>query len=72
MREITSINIERFRTPEGFPTCARDFESGQVCKFLTSQKFGFVDVCFFTGAELVRVNDAYLAPCNDCVVWFKS
>ena len=47
MTPIT-LTFERFTTNVGAPTCAKNFEIGEVCKFLgTAGMCGRNDVCLF-------------------------
>ena len=68
--EVKMIPVTAYRTPEGAPTCARDFGDGRVCKFFTTRKFGTVDCCAYLGRDLERENgNGWLNPLPDCPVW---
>lgn len=68
--EITKIDVVRYTTPSGDPTCAGDFPVGKVCIFYSTEKFGSVEGCSYTGHLLKRENDlGYLIPCDGCPVW---
>lgn len=43
----TAITVKRYKTPDGKPTCARDFSTGEVCEFLLSKHFGTRFLCSF-------------------------
>lgn len=65
-----SVVMTAYQTPEGAPTCAVDFPSGQVCKFMRSRKFGLVDFCSCTGGDIHRANgDGYTLVQDECPVW---
>jgi hypothetical protein len=75
------IEIIRYKTPEGEPTCAFDWPTGEVCVFLQTYKFGLAKTCFFIPGErrkttLTRgisdagkVGEGYLIPFDGCPVW---
>lgn len=41
------IDVEVFFDPEGNRTCAKDFQTGKVCKYYRTQKFGVLETCAF-------------------------
>lgn len=47
MIETVTITTERYRDSEGNPTCACNFETGEVCKFMRTQRFGVNETCIF-------------------------
>jgi hypothetical protein len=72
------IDIVLMRVPvtaykrDGVPTCAVDFEKGDVCKFLRLKKFGTVEVCGFNEAKLWRRGEDGLGniiPDKHCPLW---
>lgn len=71
MNEQRTITVTAYRTPNGEPTCATDFDAGEVCQFLTTRKMGLVDVCALCRGDIQRDNDGrgYLVPVDGCPVW---
>ena len=68
--EVKMIPVIAYRTPDGAPTCARDFNDGRACRFLTTRKLGLVEVCGYLCRDLERGNsDGWLNPLPDCPVW---
>ena len=71
MSEYATIKIERFRSPDGLPTCCADIQKLQVCRFLATRNFGTQDVCTFgvqrdiEGPSII----GYTRPDNKCEVW---
>lgn len=64
------ITIDKHRTPDGKPTCARDFAKGEVCEFLVTCKFGTEFRCVFDlEGRVWHSVDGFLAPCERCRVW---
>ena len=49
MREQHTIHLPviRYRDKAGNPTCAADFETGDVCKFYRTQRLGTGETCVF-------------------------
>ena len=41
------LPVIRYRDQAGQPTCAADFETGDVCKFYRTQRMGCGETCFF-------------------------
>jgi len=79
--ETTTIEVVRYRDPEGRPTCALSFNTEEVCKFFRTQKFGTVDTCLFAeqyykyNESQQRYNDdiyGYMIPLSNCPVWNKN
>jgi len=70
MTEFSTIKVERFRDPEGRPTCCRVWGE-QWCQFIGTSRLGMIEVCRMTGAELMRDMDksGWLRPCSKCPVW---
>ena len=44
-RENATIKTYRYRDSNGLPTCAIDFDAGEVCEFHATMKFGTADTC---------------------------
>ncbi len=85
MQEVKAVGIVAYRDDCGDPTCATDFQAGEVCQFMTTRKFGLVEVCAATGRDLLRgppgvsmhdrVADPaghYLRPDNECPIWSNT
>lgn len=74
MIEKRMIAVTAYRTPGGEPTCATNFDTGEVCQFLTTRQFGLVEVCAVFGEDIKRTHSGkkylgYLTPVNCCPVW---
>ena len=41
------LPVIRYRDKAGNPTCAADFETGDVCKFYRTQRMGVSETCVF-------------------------
>jgi len=69
-----TLEIPLYYTPEGQPTCAVDFQNGEVCKFYRYGSYGFKDVCSWTNEVLKRRhveghgNCGNLIPCKECIL----
>jgi hypothetical protein len=44
------LPVIRYRDKDGNPTCATDFETGDVCKFYRTQRLGTIETCVFAEA----------------------
>lgn len=71
MTEQRTITVTAYRTPDGKPTCAADYVSGEVCRFATSRRVGQVEVCGFVGCDIRRADQGYgyTIPVDGCPVW---
>lgn len=70
MKRTVAFTI--YKTPFGNPTCALDFESGEICEFLRTKWFGTVDVCACNPDESLhrdREGLGYTVPHADCPIW---
>lgn len=47
MTEQTQITVTRYRDNEGNPTCALNFATGEVCRFMRTQRYGCNETCVF-------------------------
>ena len=47
MKQIKQIEVEAFTDRAGNPTCAANFQTGEVCKFYRTQRFGCHETCVF-------------------------
>lgn len=68
--EYMTIKVQRFRSPDGAPTCCADHQAGHICRFFGVRKFGTVDVCMLGEQRDLahRVND-FQRPDAHCEVW---
>lgn len=71
MIEKRMIAVTAYRTPDGSPACATDFSAGNVCQFLTTRKFGLVEVCMVCRLDIQRDDGGvgHLVPVDGCPVW---
>jgi len=71
--ETKELQVRVYRSPEGVPTCARDFEDGEVCVFLQTARMGKLEVCALqTGVDaLLRSprGTGWLVPHCKCPLW---
>ena len=44
---MKTIEIQDHYTPEGNPTCAKNYQNNGFCKFLMSENFGLKQMCYF-------------------------
>ena len=47
MKEKITVEYERFRDFNGMPTCAANFQTGEVCQFYRTQRMGCHETCLF-------------------------
>ena len=79
MTEQRTITVTAYRTPDGKPTCATDFDAGEVCVMLRSTRWGLADVCALdvdkgrktNGLQRDDGGNGYLIPCDGCIVWVE-
>lgn len=71
MIEKRMIAVTAYRTPDGKPTCATNFDTGEICQFVKTRKFGLVEVCTVRGRDIHRDDGGrgYLVPAAGCPVW---
>lgn len=77
MNETTSLTVVRYRTKDGLPTCAANFETGEVCMFYATQRFGCSETCLFSDKSdriwqsMARRDQGRgtLIPLATCPVW---
>lgn len=68
--ETTTITIQRYRTPDGKPTCCADAEAGQMCRFLGVRRYGLVSVCMLgKQRDIAAPEHGYTQPDDKCEVW---
>lgn len=80
------LPVIRYRDKSGQPTCAADFQTGDVCQFYRTQRMGVGETCLFaeTGsysryADTMKRREGSegpgmgsLIPGKWCPVWKKS
>lgn len=77
MIESATIPVVKYRDDKGRPTCARNFNTGEVCQFYRTQRFGLNDTCLFSdmSGRYWRTMDrydnsfGYLIPLDNCPLW---
>lgn len=65
------IEVQVYYTPDGAPTCAKNFETGEVCRFLVNLKMGFNHKCQTSDLRIERGGDdvlGYLEPHKNCEI----
>ena len=68
--EHKTISVQRFRSPDGAPTCCADHPAGQTCRFLGVRSFGTVDVCMLgVQRDLAPRTTGFQRPDERCEVW---
>jgi hypothetical protein len=74
------IEVEIYVDKQGAPTCASNFETGEVCIFYRTTKFGAIETCSFAdnsgryASPLERKNngEGSLIPGKFCKVWMPD
>lgn len=74
---IKTLQVKAYVTPDGTPTCAIDFEKGDVCQFYRTTGFGCRETCVFAQSNghcfqtLKRRNggEGFLVPLDCCPIW---
>lgn len=70
MIEQTTINVMRFRSPDGLPTCCADHAAGKTCRFLAVRNFFTIDVCTLgVQRDMGPRHEGFLRPDEKCEVW---
>jgi hypothetical protein len=73
MKEEVTITVTRYFTPEGKATCACNFDTGEVCRFLGARNFGFEDVCMLNGERIRKDGPTgFTIPHKDCIMHRES
>jgi hypothetical protein len=68
--EYATIQIRRYRSPDGQPTCCADHPAGMTCPYLGSRRMGSVDVCLLgEPRDLAPRTLGYQRPHDKCAVW---
>jgi len=71
--EYATISVQRFRSPDGAPTCCADNSVGQTCRFLGVRNFGTVDVCMLgEQRDLAQRTTGFQRPDARCEVWSEA
>lgn len=71
-QETRTLTVPVYRTPDGRPTCAKHFMTGECCRFLRTRTFGTREMCSLSnGVELNRSDDrlGYIIPHSSCPLW---
>ena len=77
-KETVQVPLTRVRDANGQPSCACSFETGEICDFYRTQRFGFNETCLFApdtlngiGSILQRRKngEGTLIPGNWCPLW---
>lgn len=76
-KETRQITVPAYRDNDENPCCAADFNSGEVCPFYRTQRFGVNETCVFAkhdgryAEKLERRKDGHgtLIPCAQCPIW---
>lgn len=82
MTETKTIEIRVYRDKEGKPICAKNFKTGEFCKYLGSRRMGTQEVCMFgenqdlfrqtiTSGEFKGEQD-YVRPHKNCPLWAEE
>lgn len=72
-----TITVNAYLDPSGEPTCAENFETGEVCVFYRTSNFGCHETCVFAKDEgkyleplkRRRGGEGSLIPLSRCPVW---
>lgn len=77
MIEQKNITVLAYRDSGGNPTCAANFETGEVCVFYRTQRFGCHETCVFgdaggrysEGLKRRKDGNGSLIPLSRCPIW---
>lgn len=53
-KETRQITVPVYRDKEGNPCCAANFNTGEVCTFYRTQRFGVNETCVFAKRDGVE------------------
>lgn len=71
--ETYNMEIERYRTPDGKPTCAVSFPDNHVCIFHVTTGFGTRDSCYWLGGYPINKygegDEGFMKPDSRCPIW---
>ena len=70
MSEYTTLRITRHRSPDGRPTCCQDLRAGAACEFL--RFLGAVPVCALSDKSIIKADNEFTIPHDQCIVWEDS
>lgn len=73
-QEFATITVQRFRAPDGRPTCCIDATSAGMCVFLRTSRMGLQWDCALSPRgqgldDYAGDGMGYLQPSDDCPVW---
>lgn len=76
----TSIPVKAYRDRDGNPTCARNFDTNEVCPFYRTQRWGCHETCVFGetdgkyNEQLKRRDEGSgsLIPLSRCPIWWRE
>ena len=70
---MKTIEVKDYIDKEGNPSCANNFNTGEVCEFYLTSNFGTKEHCFFAkdGSLLERraLGLGSLIPSRYCKIW---
>ena len=68
--ETVILEVVRYRSPEGEPTCCAEISKQEVCQFLGVRNFGTLDVCMLgEQKDLMRSYNHFISPHSECSLW---
>ncbi len=68
--DAATITVQRYRSPDGKPTCCADKRTGRVCRYLGVRSFGTIDVCMLgEQRDLAPRGEWSTRPDARCEVW---
>ena len=77
-KTLKTIEVAAYQNKDGLPSCADNFDTGEVCIFYRCQKFGTWETCVFAREGLKGLNEhlqrrdggkGLLIPLKDCIIW---
>lgn len=76
MSDVFLWPVTRYTDPDGNPTCAASFKTGEVCQFYRTQRLGTHETCLFAPESKGvhekterRGNKGSLIPQATCPLW---
>ena len=72
MKKETTIKMIRYFTEDKIPTCALNFQTGEVCKFYCTRRTGTLEYCALDVSSILErenngVEIGYLIPGEYCI-----
>lgn len=75
--EDFAFKVKRYRDKENNPTCAIDFQTGEICIFYRTQRFGCNETCVFAvdrgnyyqTMQRRKKGEGTLIPLKQCPIW---